>query len=119
MGDSTKIEWCDATFNPWWGCTRISPACDHCYAAALSKRYGHDVWDNGQRRTFGAEHWNAPLKWARTMPAKLGRRPRVFCASMADVFDKDAPEGAQARLWKLIYDTPELDWLLLTKRIGN
>lgn len=119
MGNTTAIEWCDATFNPWWGCTRISPACDHCYAAALSKRYGHDVWDNGQRRTFGDKHWNEPLKWARTMPEKLGRRPRVFCASMADVFDKDAPDGERERLWSLIEATPELDWLLLTKRVGN
>lgn len=119
MGDKTAIEWCDATFNPWWGCTRISPACDHCYADAFARRVGFKVWDNDQRRTFGDKHWDEPLKWARTKPAKLGRRPRVFCASMADVFDKDAPEGQRERLWKLIAATPELDWLLLTKRIGN
>lgn len=71
------------------------------------------------RRTFNDAHWNEPLKWAKTAPKKLGRRPRVFCASMADVFDKDAPDGARERLWKLIEATPELDWLLLTKRIGN
>jgi protein gp37 len=120
MGDKTAIEWCDATFNPWWGCAAISPACDHCYAEAWAKRTGTAKWGVDEpRRTFGDKHWNEPLKWARTMPPKLGRRPRVFCASMADVFDKNAPEGARERLWALIDATPELDWLLLTKRIGN
>lgn len=119
MGNKTAIQWCDATFNPWWGCTRISPACDFCYADAWARRTGRDLWDNGERRPFGDKHWAEPLKWARTLPAKLGRRPRVFCASMADVFDKDAPSGARERLWCLIAATPELDWLLLTKRIGN
>lgn len=75
MGDKTKIEWCDATFNPWWGCTRISPACDHCYADTWARRTGHALWDNGQRRTFGEKHWSEPLKWARTMPGStIGAR---------------------------------------------
>lgn len=122
MAESTGISWTDATFNPWWGCQKVSPACAHCYAERDAKRYqpGKVLWGVGsERRTFGDSHWNAPLKWAKTMPAKLGRRPRVFCASMADVFDKDAPADQRARLFALIDQTPELDWLLLTKRIGN
>jgi protein gp37 len=122
MSDKTAISWTDATFNPWWGCTKVSPACDHCYAERDAKRFasGRVLWGVGsERRMFGDAHWASPLKWAKTMPAKLGRRPRVFCASMADVFDKDAPAGERERLFKLIDDTPELDWLLLTKRIGN
>lgn len=122
MSEKSEISWTDATFNPWWGCAKVSPACDHCYAERDSKRFaaGKVLWGvNAERREFGDKHWNDPLRWARTMPAKLGRRPRVFCASMADVFDKNAPDGARDRLWKLIEATPELDWLLLTKRIGN
>jgi protein gp37 len=117
----TKIEWCDYTFNPWWGCTKVSPACDHCYAEALAKRYGEkNLWGvKAARRFFGLKHWAEPLKW--DMKArKEGKRFRVFCASMADVFDNH-PDVGQARemLWELIKKTPRLDWLVLTKRIGN
>jgi len=77
-----------------------------------------DLWDNGKYRTFGAKHWSQPLSWNRTA-ALAGVRKRVFCASMADVFDKDAPAEERQRLWRLIEATPHLDWLLLTKRIGN
>lgn len=123
----TKIEWCDETFNPWWGCERVSPGCAHCYAATFSRRLGMDhLWprrpsvSNGQIhsfRFFDDKHWTEPLKWARTLPAKFGRRPRVFCASMADVFEeRDELRGPRFRLLSLIYDTPELDWLVLTKR---
>lgn len=122
MAEKTAIEWCDATFNPWWGCTKVSPACDHCYAERDAHRYapGRVLWGaHSERRTFGDAHWEAPRRWARTMPAKLGRRPRVFCASMADVFDKQGPAGERERLFELIRVTPELDWLLLTKRPQN
>lgn len=118
MGKESGISWTDATFNPWWGCHRISPACDHCYAAALSKRAGFDIWDNSKYRTFGAKHWAEPIAW-NNGAAKSGVRRRVFCASMADVFDLDAPARERDNLWDLIEDTPHLDWLLLTKRIGN
>lgn len=115
----TKIEWADLTFNPWWGCERVSPACAHCYADTLATRYGFgETWGAGHGfRFFGDKHWADPLKWARTMPAKLGRRPRVFCASMADVFEERPElEEPRLRLFDLIEETPELDWLLLTKR---
>lgn len=118
MGAATLIAWADATFNPWWLCTAVSPACDHCYAERLAARFGYGWGPDVARRTFGAKHWNEPLRWARKA-AKEGRRPRVFCASMADVFDKDAPPGERERLWGLIEATPGLDWLLLTKRVGN
>jgi len=122
MSEKTEISWTDATFNPWWGCQKVSQACDNCYAERDAHRFapGRVLWGiDSERREFGDKHWNEPLRWARTMPAKLGRRPRVFCSSMADVFDNKAPEGARDRLWKLIEATPELDWLLLTKRVGN
>lgn len=122
MSEKTGISWTDHTFNPWWGCTKVSPACDHCYAERDAKRFAPmmALWGVGrERRTFGDEHWKAPMRWAKTMPAKLGRRPRVFCASMGDWLDLDAPLGEFVRLLDLIRRTPELDWLLLSKRVGN
>jgi protein gp37 len=134
MGKDTAIEWCDHSFNAWWGCTKVSPACDHCYAEVLAKRVGHpDLWGvNADRRTFGEKHWLEPVKWNlaaakvfANVPADLirdgtVRRPRVFCNSMADVFDNhEGVSEARERLWRLIHDTPHIDWLILTKRVGN
>jgi protein gp37 len=104
------------TFNPWWGCTRVSPGCDHCYAEALDRKTGGAHWGpDAPRRTFGEKYWARPLKW--NQAAQKSEAPTfVLCASMADVFDADAPEGQLARLWDLIRQTPRLDWLLLTKR---
>lgn len=121
MGENTGIEWAHHTFNPWWGCARVSPACDSCYAEREAKRFypGRNLWGtDADRREFGDRHWNAPLRWNKQATAE-GKRYRVFCASMADVFDNQAPSGARERLWELIKRTPSLDWLLLTKRIGN
>lgn len=104
------------SFNPWWGCTRVSPGCDHCYAEALDARTGGAHWGKGvPRRTFGERYWAGPLKWNEAA-RKAGERARVLCASMADVFDAEAPPGQLERLWRLIARTPHLDWLLLTKR---
>jgi protein gp37 len=123
MTQNTKIEWADHTFNPWWGCTKISPACDNCYAAALDKRTGGDHWGANQpRKRTSAKNWLEPVKWnkqADAFFAEHGRRQRVFCASMADVFDNAVDPQWRADLFALIAATPNLDWLILTKRIGN
>lgn len=119
MGQETGISWTHHTFNPWWGCTAISPGCDHCYAETFDKRVGGAHWGkDAPRRLFGDKHWNEPRKWNEAAQ-RAGERRRVFCASMADVFDADAPEGQRERLWPLIRETPWLDWLLLTKRHGR
>lgn len=122
MGKDSKIEWTDHTFNPWWGCQKVSEGCRHCYAETLSNRWGHDIWGppaTTSRRMMSDSYWQKPLAWNGAAEA-AGRRARVFCASMADVFeehpDADAP---RARLWELIEATPWLDWLLLTKRPEN
>lgn len=116
MGADSKIQWTDHTFNPWWGCTKVSPGCDHCYAETFDKRVGGAHWGKGApRREFGQKHWNEPLKW-NSEAEKQGKRFRVFCASMADWTDAEAPTGAVARLWDLWRATPHLDWLMLTKR---
>ena len=119
MKDS-KIEWTHHTFNPWWGCQRVSPGCEHCYAEALAKRTGRVQWGPGQARVAASEKmWREPLKWSAAAQA-AGERHRVFCASMADVFE-DLPElvPMRARLFALVRETPALDWLLLTKRPEN
>jgi protein gp37 len=120
MSETTGIKWTDSTFNIVWGCTIISPACQHCYAKSLSERFGFDVWGkDAPRRTFGEKHWREPLKWNATAEAE-GRKHRVFCSSMADVFE-DHPTVAAERekLWPLIEATPWLEWQLLTKRPEN
>jgi protein gp37 len=116
MAENTSIEWTDHTFNPWWGCTKVSPGCKHCYAETMARRFGGDIWGPGRsRRTFGDEHWQQPLRWERRAVAS-GRRLRVFCASMADVFEAGAPASQRERLWHTIEATPHLDWQILTKR---
>lgn len=120
MGATTEIAWTDATFNPWWGCFKISPGCKHCYADAFAHRLGLKVWgQDADHRRFGDAHWREPEKWNRDA-LKAGVRRRVFCASMADVFEGRTEDDAdRARLFALIEATPGLDWLLLTKRPEN
>lgn len=120
MGEVTKIEWCDHTFNPWIGCTKVSPGCDNCYAEALmDHRYKRVKWGpHGERSRTSESNWQSPRAWDRWASEK-GRRPFVFCASLADVFDNQAPEEWRADLFKLARETPNLVWLFLTKRIGN
>lgn len=120
MGAKTSIEWCDHTFNPWWGCVKVSPGCANCYAETFSKRLGQKVWgEDAPRRFFGDKHWNEPLKW-NAKAAKTGDRPRVFCGSMCDwLEDRENLTPQLARLLTLIRATPNLDWLLLTKRPEN
>ena len=118
MGENSKIEWCDHTFNPWLGCTPLSPACDFCYADGWAKRTGQAHLWKGDRRRTALSNWQQPYKWNRNAAAK-GIRYRVFCASLADVFDNQVPEEWRVDLWQVIHDTPSLDWLLLTKRPQN
>lgn len=122
MGKETGISWCHHTFNPWHGCVKVSPGCEHCYAETLSKRWGKDIWGPAKttsRQLMSDAYWKQPLAWDRDA-AEHGVRRLVFCASMADVFE-DAPQidGARRRLFGLIERTPNLIWLLLTKRPQN
>lgn len=151
MSENTKIEWCDHTFNPWIGCTKVGPGCDNCYAEA---DFGHRRkvvrWGAGQpRKRTAPSTWAQPIRWNdhefvaceacghRGTPVRVGTngngracakcdlecvrevRPRVFCASLADVFDNEVPAHWRIDLLELIAKTPNIDWLLLTKRIGN
>ncbi len=121
MAEFSKIEWTDHTFNPWIGCQKVSPGCDHCYAEALNSRYkwnGGEWGPHAQRKRTSDANWRKPIQWNATAKAE-DTRYRVFCASLADVFDNKAPTGARGDLFDLIRQTPMLDWLMLTKRPEN
>lgn len=119
MGENSKIAWTDHTFNPWVGCTKVSPGCDHCYAESWAKRSGLVKWGPGKaRHRTSHENWMKPFKWDKAAAA-AGVRARVFCSSLADVFDNEVAHVWREDLFTLIWSTPHLDWLLLTKRIGN
>lgn len=116
----SKIEWTRFTFNPWIGCTRVSPACDFCYAADMSARRGWANWGPGEERRRTAEStWRQPLTWNRKVVGLPWHERTVFCASLADVFDNEIDPQWRVDLFQLIEKTPNLVWLLLTKRIGN
>lgn len=115
--ENSKIEWTKHTFNPWIGCTKISPACDHCYAETWAQRFDPSLWKGERRRTSPA-NWAKPFTWDRKAKA-AGAREKVFCASLADVFDNQIPVSWRGDLFGMIRATPNLDWLLLTKRPQN
>jgi protein gp37 len=115
MGE-TKIEWCDFTHNFWVGCAKLSAACDFCYAETWAKRAGHpELWQGERRRT---KTWAEPHKWNKRA-AGAATRPKVFTNSLADFFDNQVPNEWRADAWRVIDETPNLDWLILTKRPQN
>lgn len=117
----TAIEWAHYTFNPWRGCAKVSPGCAACYAESWAIRYRRgEIWGPHARRELAAEdYWQRPYRWNR-LAERTGERARVFCASLADVFeDRPDLDIPRARLFRLIEQTPWLDWLLLTKRPHN
>jgi protein gp37 len=147
MGQATMIEWCDHTFNPWIGCSKVHAGCAHCYAEADMDHRRHRVkWGpGGTRSRTSDDYWKQPLKWNREAEA-AGERRRVFCASLADVFEEwrgpilnhlgnrlmhehmgsagEEPawvtmDDLRRDLFALIDQTPHLDWLMLTKRPEN
>lgn len=122
MAENTEISWCDSTFNPVVGCTKVSAACDFCYAESWAKRTGQSSLWNGERRVTSDANWRKVVKWnehADEFRATHGRRRRVFCASLADVFDNQWQAEWRTSLWFLIEQCPGLDFLLLTKRPQN
>ena len=132
MAENTNIEWCDHTFNPWIGCAKVSPGCAHCYAETQDKfrSWTPQGWGAGNPRVRTSEaNWRLPLKWNRANDCGVHfgrqdmqnqfRRPRVFCASLADWLDDEVPVEWLVNLLETIHATPHLDWLLLTKRPQN
>jgi protein gp37 len=135
MGKTTEISWTRSTFNPWIGCTKVSPGCDNCYASASDIRWHQGKhWGVGApRRRTNAAYWRSAELWNEEAAAERAtgktKKPDdpwtmpgfwpVFCASQADVLDHEVDPAWQGDLWALIGRTPFLDWLLTTKRIGN
>lgn len=119
MADGSTIEWTDHTFNPVWGCSKVSPGCDHCYAEILAKRFhpDKDLWGS-ERHLVGDHSWQQVIRW-HNKAKRTGIRTRVFSSSMGDVFDNQWPDGVRERLWDLIRYCDALDWQLLTKRPQN
>lgn len=120
MAENSGISWTTHTWNPWMGCTKVSPACDGCYAEALmDKRYGKVTWGpKGERVRTGKHTWNDPLRWQRKAEQD-GTRPFVFCASLADIFDNQVPQDWRGEAFAVMRKTPNLVYLLLTKRPQN
>ena len=124
MSEQTDIEWCDSTFNPWIGCTKVSPGCDHCYAErSAPARVNAISWGPKEPRKVTSDaNWALPVRWnkgAEAFMAKHGHKRRVFCASLSDWLDNTVDIALFTDLLHLIWKTPELEWLLLSKRIGN
>jgi len=120
MAENSKINWTTHTFNPWIGCTKVSPGCLHCYAETLmDTRYGRVKWGAGNPRSRTApSNWKKVRSW-NNRAGRDGVRPRVFCASLADWLDDEVPLEWLADLLGLISQTTNLDWLMLTKRPEN
>jgi protein gp37 len=128
MGAVSKIEWTDSTFNPWVGCTKVDrakkapSACDFCYAEKWAKRSGLVQWGNHPRRRTSEQYWRNPEVWnrrAKNFQQHHTRRQRVFCASLADIFDNQVDPSWRADLFSLIRRCDQLDWQILTKRPQN
>jgi len=123
MAEASAIEWTDGTWSPCEGCTKVGPGCDHCYAEGMNKwlRKGENWGPGAPRRIYSEEHWAKPIKWQRdaTKFDTLHQRHRRVFPSVCDPFDNEASDFLRQRFFGLIRLTPSIDWLLLTKRIGN
>lgn len=123
MAKETGIKWTDSTYNSWWGCTKVGPACDHCYAEGVDKRTGENHWGHGEPRKLLSEHTrNEPLRWNRGHDkffAEHGRKRRVFTLSMGDLYDNEVPDEWQSDHMFMMQYTPNLEWQICTKRVSN
>ncbi len=118
MAENTKIEWADATVNHWAGCTKVSPACDNCYAERMAGRLWQVQWGAGAaRRQFISAR--DMLEALDRKAQRIGKKLRVFHNSLSDMFDNEVPDGWRMDAFKIMADTPNLQHLVLTKRIGN
>lgn len=124
VAETSEISWTDATFNAWIGCSHAGPGCDFCYAERDNgRRHWVEAWGPGvPRKRTSAENWKQPLRWnaaAGDFFIAHKRKRRVFAASLADIFDNEVDPAWRADFWALVKATPNLQWLIVTKRIGN
>lgn len=108
MADRSKIEWCDATWNPCTGCTPVSPACDHCYAERMAGRNLPVTAGHGFTPTFHPDRLDVPLHW---------RKPRrIFVCSMSDLFHEAFTEEQIDAVFNVFAAAPQHTYMVLTKR---
>lgn len=123
MGAKTGIAWTDSTWNPWIGCTKVGPGCDHCYAESYDKRGPVSHWGPGvERRPTALASRMAPRLWnkrADAFMAEHGHPQRVFALSLGDWADNEAPVVWRAEMWNTIRDTNRLRYQLCSKRVTN
>lgn len=123
MAGSTGIKWTDSTWSSWWGCTKVGPACDHCYAEGVDKRTGENHWGHGApRKRISEKTRNDPYRWNKKADeffAIHGRRQRVFTLSMGDLFDNEVPDEWRIEHMKTMAACDKLEWQICTKRISN
>lgn len=119
MAETSKIEWTDATFNPWIGCTKCSPGCENCYAErdfGPKSRHPMGGWGADEPRHWTSEaNWKKPLAWNRKCERE-NRRMTVFCGSICDIADPEVSQIWFSDVIRLVLKTPNLNWLFLTKR---
>jgi len=138
MAENSKIEWTHHTANLWWGCTKVHPGCDNCYALTFAKRVGNDIWGNDKPRRMIKDVWSKIGKFQKEAE-KLNEVHRVFVGSMMDIFEKPMPlvdhkgnpySEEENEIWntgqlrdkffnEIIPNSPNLMFLLLTKRPSN
>lgn len=123
MGKETGIKWTDSTFNSWWGCTKVGPACDHCYAEGVDKRTGENHWGHDAPRRLLSDHArNEPYRWQKKADqffAEHGRRQRVFTLSMGDLFDNEVSMEWRRAHFQTMHECDRLEWQICTKRVSN
>lgn len=118
MAEQTGIAWCDHTMNFWYGCTKVSGACDFCYAEELMDHRYHRVEWGGERKRTSVSNWQQPFRWNRAAE-RDGVRRKVFALSLGDFFDNQVAESWRYEAWGVIHACKNLDWLILTKRPQN
>ena len=131
MAQNSKIEWTHHTANLWHGCTKVHEGCDNCYAETLSKRWGNDIWGNDKPRKEIKSVWKDLAKYQK-LAKEAGEMHRVFVGSMMDIFEKPMmlvdskgfqlsynTEDVRQQFWKVVEQSPNLMFLLLTKRPSN
>lgn len=123
MAEKTGILWTDSTYNSWWGCSKVGPACDDCYAEAVDRRTGENHWGHGSPRHLLSEKArNEPYRWQRNADkffAEHGRDRRVFTLSMGDLFDNEVEPQWRNDHMGVMEDCNRLKWQICTKRISN
>lgn len=109
MAEKSGISWTHSTWNPWLGCDKVAPECAKCYIDRMLRKQHRKPWGT----LYLTKTWSDPAKWQREMPSNKARR--VFTCSESDFFHVKA-DTWRPQAWDVIRDTPNLIYLILTKR---